>query len=51
MYLGDATCTCVVHTHTHTCIFSAVVGEVDEEMEAEINLSEIRAEPLNPVIH
>ncbi|XP_064399524.1 U6 snRNA-associated Sm-like protein LSm8 isoform X2 [Halichondria panicea] len=29
----------------------AVVGEVDEEMEAELNLSEIRAEPLNPVVH
>ena len=31
--------------------FRAVVGEVDEEMEAELNLSEIRAEPLNPVVH
>lgn len=30
---------------------SAVIGEIDEEMEAEINLSEIRAEPLNPVMH
>ena len=29
----------------------AVIGEIDEEMEAEMNLSEIRAEPLNPVIH
>lgn len=29
----------------------AVIGEIDEEMEAELNLSEIRAEPLNPVVH
>lgn len=29
----------------------AVIGEIDEEMEAEMNLSEIRAEPLNPVVH
>ena len=37
------------HTHTHT--HRAVVGEIDEEMEAELNLAEIRAEPLNPVVH
>lgn len=30
---------------------SAVIGELDEEIEAEVNLSEIRAEPLNPVVH
>ena len=37
--------------YTHTSLCRAVVGEVDEEMEAELNLSEIRAEPLNPVVH
>ena len=29
----------------------AVIGEVDEEMDAEMNLADIRAEPLNPVLH
>lgn len=29
----------------------AVIGELDEEMESEINLVDIRAEPLNPVVH
>lgn len=29
----------------------AVIGEIDEEMDSEINLSDIRAEPLNPVVH
>lgn len=30
---------------------SAVVGEVDEEMEHEMRFSDIKAEPLNPVVH
>jgi len=29
----------------------AVVGEVDEEMEHEMRFSDIKAEPLNPVVH
>ena len=29
----------------------AVIGELDEEMESEINLVDIKAEPLNPVVH
>lgn len=29
----------------------AVIGEVDEELDSEINLNDIRAEPLNPVVH
>ena len=29
----------------------AVIGEIDEEMEAELQLTEIKAEPLNPVVH
>ena len=28
---------------------SAVVGEIDEDLDSDINLSDIRAEPLNPV--
>ena len=32
-------------------IFRAVVGELDEDMESDINLADIRAEPLNPVVH
>ncbi|XP_065909353.1 U6 snRNA-associated Sm-like protein LSm8 [Dysidea avara] len=29
----------------------AVVGEIDEEMEHEMRFSDIKAEPLNPVVH
>ena len=29
----------------------AIIGEVDEELDLEINLADIRAEPLNPVVH
>ncbi|XP_003383057.1 PREDICTED: U6 snRNA-associated Sm-like protein LSm8 [Amphimedon queenslandica] len=29
----------------------AVIGELDEELDSEINLNDIRAEPLNPVVH
>ena len=32
-------------------IYRAVVGELDEDMESDINLADIRAEPLNPVVH
>ena len=28
-----------------------VIGEVDEELDTEINLNDIRAEPLNPIVH
>ena len=37
------------HTHTHTP-HRAVVGEIDET-DSDINLDDIRAEPLNPVVH
>ena len=30
---------------------SAVVGEIDEERDAELVLDEIMAEPLQPVVH
>ncbi|XP_015911164.1 U6 snRNA-associated Sm-like protein LSm8 [Parasteatoda tepidariorum] len=29
----------------------AVVGEVDDELDARLDLSNIKAEPLNPVVH
>lgn len=29
----------------------AVVGEVDDELDARLDLSNIKAEPLNPVTH
>eukprot|EP00731_Ephydatia_muelleri_P001766 Em0001g1766a len=29
----------------------AVVGEIDEELESELNLTEIRAEPLSAIAH
>lgn len=31
--------------------YRAVIGEVDEELDSEINLADIRAEPLNAVVH
>ena len=31
--------------------YSAVIGELDEDLDSEINLSDIRAEPLNSVVH
>lgn len=31
--------------------YRAIIGEVDEELDSEINLADIRAEPLNPVVH
>ena len=31
--------------------YRAIVGEIDEDLDADINLNDIRAEPLNPVIH
>ena len=30
---------------------SAVVGQVDEEIDAEIDLDSVRAEPLEPIVH
>lgn len=32
-------------------LYRAVIGEVDEELDSEINLADIRAEPLNAVVH
>ncbi|XP_062522741.1 U6 snRNA-associated Sm-like protein LSm8 [Corticium candelabrum] len=29
----------------------AVIGEIDEEMDSTLDLSEIRAEPLNAIVH
>ena len=30
---------------------SAIVGELDEELDGKLDLSEIRAEPIDPVVH
>jgi len=35
----------------HLHLRSAVVGQVDEEIDAEIDLDSIRAEPLDPIVH
>lgn len=35
----------------HFLLYRAVIGEVDEELDSEINLADIRAEPLNAVVH
>lgn len=39
-----------MHTR-HYGYYRAVIGEIDEELDSEINLTEIRAEPLNTVVH
>jgi len=33
------------------CVFSAVIGEIDEEADANLDLSSIRADPLNAVVY
>ena len=33
------------------CICRAVIGELDEDLDSEIVLDDIRADPLNPVVH
>ena len=45
----------LAHT-THTCVFfyvknRAIVGEIDKDVDAQLDLSSIRAEPFEPVIH
>lgn len=35
----------------HLFIFSAVIGEIDEEADANLDLSSIRADPLNAVVY
>jgi len=30
---------------------SAVIGELDEELDSQVDLSEIKADPLKPVVH
>jgi hypothetical protein len=32
-------------------LHSAVVGEVDEDADTEVDLTKVRAEPLKPVVH
>ena len=32
-------------------VFSAVIGEIDEEADANLDLSSIRADPLNAVVY
>ena len=31
--------------------FRAVIGELDEDLDSEINLEDIKAEPLNAIVH
>lgn len=33
------------------CIFSAVVGEMDDEMDSRLDMNSIRADPLGAVVH
>ena len=39
------------HTPRPSLVRSALVGEIDEEADAELALDEIVAEPLKPVVH
>jgi hypothetical protein len=32
-------------------VFSAIIGEMDEELDGQLDLTAIRAEPLEPVVH
>jgi len=41
---------CLTH-RIHALVCSALVGEIDEEADAELALDEIVAEPLKPVVH
>ena len=38
-------------TQKKTFLYSAIVGELDEELDGKLDLSEIRAEPIDPVVH
>ncbi|CAL9755919.1 unnamed protein product [Musa acuminata subsp. burmannicoides] len=35
----------------NSCVCRSVVGELDEELDANLDLSKLRAHPLKPVIH
>lgn len=36
---------------TDRCLLRAVIGEIDEETDSTLDLGNIRAEPLNSVVH
>ena len=38
-------------TYLFSIGFSAVIGEIDNEMDKQVELSSVRAEPLNAVVH
>lgn len=33
------------------CLYRAVIGELDEEVDARLDMSAIKAEPLNAIVH
>lgn len=32
-------------------LFSAIIGEIDDEADSQLDLGSVKAEPLNPVVH
>ncbi len=34
-----------------SCVCRAVIGELDDDLEGQIDLHNTRAEPLNPIVH
>ena len=39
------------HIFLFSLVSSAVIGEVDEDIDKQLDFHELRAEPLNPVVH
>lgn len=40
-----------MNMYTYVCTRSAIIGELDEEADAALDLSTLRADPLKPVVH
>lgn len=41
----------IIKINTFRFVFRALVGLIDEEIDNRLNLANIKAEPLNPVVH
>ena len=42
---------CTIFIEHPSFVFSAVIGEIDEEADANLDLNSIRADPLNAVVY
>jgi len=43
--------TCIVNCTGVRCACRAVVGEIDEDVEKRLDFSNVKAEPLNAILH